>query len=138
MNRLIATRNDFRKANHFTDNNSSYKIMTYNNPINGVILEKDTKNGVYICYVEDFSDELKTKIREMLGSIWHGAVDSAERKQFNYSSTVKRFLERYTEKTPDTKKGMIGELLAHLLIPNYVDLQAISIMKNKEENSIRK
>jgi hypothetical protein len=33
---------------------------------------------------------------------------------------------------------MIGELLTHLLVPQYVDLSAISIMKNKEENSIRK
>ena len=108
------------------------------NIISGITLEKDTENGVYICYVEDFSDELKEKIREMLNSIWHGAVDSAERQQFNYKNTIKRFLERYNTKTSDTKKGMIGELLTHLLIPQYIDLKAISIMKNKEENSIRK
>jgi len=109
-----------------------------NEEISGITINNDSKNGVYICYIEDFSDELKTKIRKMLSSIWHGAVDSQERQQFNYKNTLKRFLERYNPKTPDTKKGMIGELLSHLLIPQYIELNAISIMKNKEENSIRK
>jgi len=112
--------------------------MTNNNQITGISFKEDTENGVYICYIENFSDELKTKIREMLSSIWHGAIDSQERQQFNYENTLKRFLERYNPKTPDTKKGMIGELLSHLLIPQYINLKTISIMKNKEENSIRK
>lgn len=106
--------------------------------IPGIKLNKDIEKGVYICYVEDFSDELKTKIREMLSSIWHGVVDSTERKQYDYRNTIKRFLERYSSKSDRTKKGMIGELLAHLLIPQYTDLNVISIMKNKEESSIRK
>lgn len=108
------------------------------NSIPGVTLEADTKKGVYVCYIENFSSELKEKIREMLGSIWHGAVDATERPQFSYKNTIKRFLERYNQKTSNTKKGMIGELLTHLLIPQYLNLKAISIMKNKEENSIRK
>ena len=106
--------------------------------ITGVNFHKNSENNVYICYIEDFSDELKQTIVKKLSSIWHGSVDASERQQFNYNTTVKRFLERYKTKTPDTKKGMIGELLTHLLIPIYVNLNAISIMKNKEENSIRK
>lgn len=106
--------------------------------IQGIVFHQDSENDVYICYVEEFSDELKEKIIEMLSSIWHGSVDAEERPQFTYNQTVKRFLERYEPKTPDTKKGMIGELLTHLLIPTYINLNAISIMKNKEENSIRK
>ena len=112
--------------------------MSNNNVISGITLNGDIENGVYICYIENFSDELKIKIREMLNSIWHGVVDAEERKQFNYKNTLKRFIERYNPKTEDTKKGMIGELLTHLLIPKYINLSAISIMKNKEENSIRK
>lgn len=65
------------------------------------------------------------------------AVDSLERPQFTYKHTIKRFLERY-ELKKTIQKGMIGELLTHLLIPQYIDFNAISIMKNKEENSIRK
>lgn len=45
--------------------------MATNNSISGVILNQDTENGLYICYVEEFSDELKKKIREMFSSIWH-------------------------------------------------------------------
>lgn len=106
--------------------------------ISGINFHHDQENNVYICYIEELSDELKEKIVEMLSSIWHGSVDASERPQFNYNTTVKRFLERYKTKTPDTKKGMVGELLTHLLIPFYINLKAISIMKNKEENSIRK
>lgn len=106
--------------------------------ISGVTFHQNPVDNVYICYIEELSDELKEKIIEMLSSIWHGSVDANERPQFNYNTTVKRFLERYQTKTSDTKKGMIGELLSHLLIPLYINLSPISIMKNKEENSIRK
>lgn len=108
------------------------------NMISGISFYENSNDNVYICYVEEFTDDLKQKMIEMLSSIWHGLVDSVERPQFNYNTTVKRFLERYKTKTPDTKKGMIGELLTHLLVPIYINLNAISIMKNKEENSIRK
>lgn len=129
---------DRLKGFNIKNEKSCFIYMPTNNKISGITLNKDTEKGVYICYVEDFSDELKAKIKGMLSSIWHGAVDSEERKQFNYRSTLKRFLERYASKPDATKKGMIGELLTHLLIPQYINLNAISIMKNKEENSIRK
>lgn len=110
------------------------------NIISGITLEKDTENGVYICYIEYFSDELKEKIREMLNSIWHGAVSSAENQDiYNYKNTIKDFLDRYNDQSNNTKKGIIGELLTHILIPNYIsDLEVISVMKNKEERSIKK
>ena len=112
--------------------------MKTNNLISGINFIQDCENDIYICYVEEFSEDLKDMIKSMLNSIWHGSVDATERPQFTYNNTIKRFLERYQTKTPDTKKGMIGELLTHLLIPKYINLNAISIMKNKEENSIRK
>jgi len=112
--------------------------MENNNLISGINFNQDIENGIYICYIEEFSEDLKNMIKEMLNSIWHGSVDATQRPQFTYNNTIKRFLERYQTKTPDTKKGMIGELLTHLLIPKYINFNAISIMKNKEENSIRK
>lgn len=112
--------------------------MTLRNVISGVTLKEDADNGVYICYIEDFSDELKEEIRKMLSSIWHGSVASAESNQFNYKNTLRRLLERYNTKDDNTKKGMIGELLIHLLMPRYTNLRAVSVMKNKEENSIKK
>ena len=108
--------------------------------IAGIILEKDTKDGIYICYIEEFSDELKFKIREMLSSAWHGTVNcQANQDIYTYQNTLKDFLDRYNNHPPKTKKGIIGELLTHILISNYIsDLEVISIMKNKEERSIKK
>jgi len=106
--------------------------------ISGVTLKEDAENGVYICYIEDFSDKLKEEIRKMLSSIWHGSVAATESNQFGYKNTLKRLLERYNTKDNNTKKGMIGELLIHLLMPKYTNLRAVSVMKNKEENSIKK
>ena len=40
--------------------------MTINNVISGITLNGDIENGVYICYIVNFSDEIKIKIREML------------------------------------------------------------------------
>jgi len=114
--------------------------MPYHNPINGIITHKNSENNIYICYIEDFSEELKKKIRKMLSSIWNGAVDEVEDEDiYNYKMTLKDFLNRYSTKSPNLKKGIIGELLSHLLIPHYLNnFEVISIMKNKEENSIRK
>ncbi len=106
--------------------------------LSGVTTFEDIENGVYICYIEDFCDDLKSKIRQMLGSIYHGEKAFADNDVFTYQKTVQNFLSKYNTKSPSTQKGIIGELLAHLLIPNYTELLPVSIMKNKEENSIRK
>ncbi|RXK00435.1 hypothetical protein CRU98_04565 [Arcobacter sp. CECT 8986] len=131
---LIKNSLQYKKLKQFNIN----LHMEDTNMISGISFHQNSEDNVYICYIEEFSDELKERIVEMLSSIWHGSVDAEERPQFSYNTTVKRFLERYQTKTPDTKKGMIGELLTHLLMPSYINLKAISIMKNKEENSIRK
>jgi hypothetical protein len=40
--------------------------------------------------------------------------------------------DRYQEQSDNTKKGIIGELLTHILIPSYIsDLEVISIMKKQ-------
>ena len=110
------------------------------NIIPGITLKKDTENGVYVCYLEEFSDELKEKIREMLSGIWHGTVSSEENQDiYNYKNTIRDFLDRYNSQSDNTKKGIIGELLTHILIPSYIsDFEVISVMKNKEERSIKK
>lgn len=114
--------------------------MVIEKPIKWTTIIEDTKNNVYICYIEDFSNELKDRIRVMLSNIWNGAVDSVEDSDiYNYKMTLIDFLERYSSKSPNLKKWIIGELLSHLLIPQYLkEFEVISIMKNKEEKSIRK
>lgn len=107
-------------------------------PLKGVkIIEKQNYS---IFYINSFSDEFKQIIRDQLQGIWSGFAEADSLQEFySYKNTLTWFLERYNPKSEDTKKGMIGELLAHILL-NYQDnkLTSLSILKNKEEKSIKK
>ncbi|WP_176132849.1 Hachiman antiphage defense system protein HamA [Hymenobacter sp. CRA2] len=93
-----------------------------------------------LCYVEDFCIEFKREIRNCLAKLFSGAANVNDNSTlFTYKWTVKEFLERYNGKDLKTKKGMIGELLAHILInKHHLLLKTVSILANKEERSIRK
>ena len=113
--------------------------------IQGTTLEEDARKGVYICYIEDFSNEFKEKIREIFPGLRSGSVIAGGNNIYNYKNTLKRFLEMYSfnkngsVKTPKIKKGIIGELISHILIPEILPhLTMISVMRNKEENSMKK
>lgn len=93
-----------------------------------------------IFYVDLFSDQFKQVIRDLLRGIWNGFAEADTLPEFySYERTLTAFLERYNSKSEDIKKGMIGELLAHILIGHYdAKLTSLSILKNKEERSIKK
>lgn len=107
-------------------------------PIDGVrTIETPTYS---IFYIDNFSDEFKQLIREQLQGVWSGfsKADSLP-EYYSYKNTLQSFLDRYNPKTEDTRKGMIGELLSHIIINNQSnDLTSLSILKNKEEKSIKK
>ncbi len=106
---------------------------------NEIELIKDS--NITICYIKDFSDNFKKHIKEVLTIICYGpTVNNPEDiKYYPFEETIKSFKERYDSKTEDTKKGMLGELLAHILINLYADnLKVFSQYFNKEESSIRK
>jgi hypothetical protein len=107
-------------------------------PINGVRIIEEPNYSVF--YIDNFSDEFKQIIRDQLKGIWSGfsKADSLP-EYYSYQNTLKSFLGRYNSKSIETKKGMIGELLSHILL-NYQDnhLTSLSILKNKEEKSIKK
>ncbi|CAM3917673.1 Anti-bacteriophage protein A/HamA C-terminal domain-containing protein [Flavobacterium branchiophilum] len=107
-------------------------------PINGI---KHIESSNYsIFYIETFSDELKQIIREQLQGIWYGFSTVDEMPEFySYKNTLSSFIDRYKDKAEETKKGMIGELLSHILL-NHQDnnLTSLSILKNKEDRSIKK
>jgi len=107
--------------------------------IEGVVIEQ-SEEGNTLCKVEDFGDALKQRIRQNLTAIAHGAATAAEPiLQYSYKHTLKSFLERYSSKDENTQKGMIGELLSHVLIPDlFQDLTSLSVYFNKEERSIKK
>lgn len=107
-------------------------------PIDGVRAIEQENYSIF--YIDRFSDEFKQIIREQLHGIWNGFAETDSLPEFySYKNTLNSFLDRYNPKTDDTKKGMIAELLAHLLI-NLQDnkLTSLSILKNKEERSIKK
>ncbi|KGK23292.1 SAVED domain-containing protein [Pseudomonas plecoglossicida] len=106
--------------------------------MDGVIFKQ---TGQYaVCCVENFSDELKTTIRDNLTRICHGA-DLASRSSimFKYAATLKSFWDRYSTKDDKTRIGMLGELLAHVIILKKLDsFDVISPFFNMEEKHIRK
>lgn len=106
--------------------------------INGVMFKKDKDYA--ICHIVEFSDELKKLIREQLAFICHGASNaSSTRKIYNYNNTLKEFIKRYDKKLDSTQKGMIGELIVHVLINEFFpEYETVSPFFNIEERSIKK
>lgn len=106
--------------------------------IAGVTIEKE--DSYALCRVEAFTPELQEKIRDELIAIAHGAAEADALPEYNnYYNTLSEFLVRYESKAEDTQKGMIGELLSHILIPElFQNLTSLSVLLNKEEQSIKK
>ena len=106
--------------------------------IDGIVFVKT--NEYAYCYIEYFSDELKNIIRQHLVGICHGAVRAKSgRMMYSYKATVKEFLNRYEKKTTKIKKGLIGELLTHIIITEmFPEYTVISPYLNLEERSIKK
>ena len=99
-----------------------------------------TRNGCTVCIVQELSDELRQRIREQLQGIFHGFADVEELPTANsYQNTLQSFLDRYETKDSKTQKGMIAELISHVLIHEYqTNLESLSVLKNKEDRSIKK
>lgn len=98
------------------------------------------KQEFAICHIDDLSDDMKAVLRKQLSTVCYGpSKASSTRKTYNYKSTLKEFLQRYDSKSPDTKMGMIGELLTHILIFQFFsEFNAVSPYFNLEERSIKK
>lgn len=108
--------------------------------MDGVVVTKSEDGVAWICHVESFSDELKTQIRKNLASICYGesALDSDSRL-YSYKATLKEFLSRYGQKRDRQKKGLIGELLAQVIILHEMPhMVPASPYFNMEEKSMRK
>lgn len=100
-----------------------------------------TQNDKYVLVlIETFSNELKTLIRNNLSSICHGEADVATGKElYSYKNTLIEFLKRYNSKSEDQKKGMIGELLVHIIISELLEnFSIVSPFFNSEERNVKK
>lgn len=99
-----------------------------------------TTDGCHLIIIDTVSDDLKDSIRTRLSEICYGSVIvRTPSRQSDYKSTIAAFFERYDNKTSRQKKGIIGELLTHVIVREYLQsLQPASILFNKEERSMRK
>lgn len=81
---------------------------------------KEDYSDYVLYYIENFSDELKSEIRSRLVSICHGAEHAqSTRVIYSYKYTLKEFIKRYKtnqDASENRKKGMIGELLVHVIL----------------------
>ncbi|WP_303732466.1 Hachiman antiphage defense system protein HamA [Idiomarina piscisalsi] len=92
------------------------------------------------CHIQSLTHEIKNCIRNHLQNICYGTA-LAERglSGQTYQRTLKAFRSRYTPKTDNIKKGMIGELITHVVIFElFENLDVISPFFNMEEKSQRK
>lgn len=110
-----------------------------NSEILGTSCEISGDGCIHIT-VDFVSDDLRGIIRSRLAEICHGVARASKNSTlYSYKKTVKSFLKRYDSKTPDTQKGMIGELLTHVLFLHYFDAyKPASPNFNMEEESIKK
>lgn len=106
--------------------------------ISGIRIIEKQKNSIF--YIESLSDEFKEIIRLQLKGIWNGFAEADSLPRFySYKNTLTEFIDRYNSKSSNIKKGMIGELIAHLILNHHDNgLSSLSILKNKEEKSIKK
>lgn len=106
--------------------------------LKGVEYCKQDKYSIF--HIIDLTEDIKNAIRKQFPIICHGEDYAASgRKMYNYQNTAKEFLNRYEAKTEKIKRGMIGELLIHLLITYYLDeYKAVTPFFNMEERSIKK
>jgi hypothetical protein len=107
--------------------------------LEGVNLEK-SETGSLCFTIENISDELKGVVRNRLSEICHGAAKASRTSViYSYRRTLTAFFEKFDTKSPDTQKGMIGELLTHVLFLHFEEeFRAASPFFNMEEDSIKK
>lgn len=113
-------------------------LIEHDMKINGVGFEKNDKYS--LCHISHFSDELKDIIRKILPEICYGVDEvSTGRSSYSYKATLKEFMLRYEKKTVKAQKGLIGELLAHILIRIFFsEFSVASLYFNTEERSVKK
>ena len=107
--------------------------------LEGIQFEK-SKTGSLCFNIDAISDELKDVIRARLSEICYGAAKSSRKSVlYSYKKTLTAFFEKFDTKSADTQKGMIGELLTHVLFLHFEnEFHAVSPYFNMEEDSIKK
>ena len=105
-------------------------------------VSKEDYSDYVLYFIEYLSDELKLEIRNRLVAVCHGANQTqSSSKIYSYRATVKDFIKRCktdSDAAEDRKKGMIGELLVHIILEMEGHFTTASPFFNMEEQSFKK
>jgi hypothetical protein len=105
--------------------------------IKGISVLKE--DNCLICFIDKFTHEIQQLIKNKLSGICHGIEQIDKDSFYSYENTIKRFYEVYKKKKEEHRKGLIGELLTHLLFGEILEnFKIASVFFNKEERTIRK
>jgi flagellar hook-associated protein FlgK len=107
--------------------------------LQGIQFEK-SGNGSLCFAIKEISDDLKEVIRARLSEICYGAAKASRNTVlYSYQKTLAAFFQKFDTKSSETQKGMVGELLTHVLFLHYEkEFRAVSPYFNMEEASIKK
>lgn len=93
-----------------------------------------------ILVLEEVTEEIEAALIARLSDYCYGRVKSAEDPDYySLDTTIEEFFRLYDAKGYETRLGIAGELVVHLLVPHgHERLIAAALFLNKEENSIKK
>lgn len=96
-------------------------------------------NKVTLVIIEKLTEEIKQEIRERLSEICHGKFNINNMlKTQSYKATVKEFIRIYKKGVANRNKGIIGELLFHIVFGLNTNYMPCSLFFNLEERSFKK
>lgn len=105
-------------------------------------IRKTTVGDSIIVVIEELTDDIKREIRQRLVEICYGKANAnSTLKAYSYSATVKEFIRRYKEssdKNNTRNKGMIGELLFHVVFGMEGDYVPISAFLTWRKEALRR
>lgn len=93
-----------------------------------------------ILILEQVTEETQQTLNARLVEYCYGRVQAAEDPDYySFDLTIEEFFKLYDSKNDETKLGIAGELIVHLLVPHgHERLVSAALYLNKEESSIKK
>lgn len=99
-----------------------------------------TVDDASILVLEEVTQEIRDVLNARLVEYCYGRVNAAEDPDYySFDTTIEEFFKLYDTKSDETRLGIAGELIVHLLVPNgHERLVSAALYLNKEESAIKK
>lgn len=93
-----------------------------------------------ILVLEEITQEIRDTLNARLVGYCYGRVKAAEDADYySLDTTIDEFFKLYDTKSDETRLGIAGELVVHLLVPHgHERLVSAALYLNKEESAIKK